>query len=151
MFAKLAEWKLEAALAGILLAIASYFVFNYFHKDAVIDQLKTTVVTQQVENVGLKDQVKDQQASGKIDDAVAVQVKTQVQALQDKGREIFHRTAAKVTAIEKSYEKLPSTDENADKEDKETSVVIIDGVWDTFCTVKPEAPECTGKAKPNQM
>jgi 23S rRNA maturation mini-RNase III len=143
MFNKLAEIKLELILGAIVLAFVGYFVFNYFHKDKVIDQLKTTVIRQKVEDAGLKDQVKNQQASAVIAEAVTTQVKKDAQALQEKGKAIQKKTDTKVAVAEKHYQQLPPTPENTAAEDAATSKAIIDGMWETYCTVKPEAPECS--------
>lgn len=145
MLTKLSELKMELILAGILALLVSYFVWNYFHKDTVIDRLKETAVVQKIENAGLKEQVSDQETSAVITEKVNTQVKKGSDELRAKAQDVQTKTDTKVAKIEQTYKQLPATPENQVAKEAAKSAAVSEGMWDTYCTVKPDAAECSAK------
>lgn len=143
-----AKFKLELILGLVLMGFIGYFVWNYNHKDVVIDKLKTAVVAQKIENTGLKDQVQDQKVDASINETVNTQVATETRQLESKVTAIQKKTDTKIAQIEKRHDQQPATPENTAAEDAETSAALIDGMWETYCSAQPDGSGCGATSPP---
>lgn len=142
------EFKTKLIIGVILiaLAIAAYFAWNA--RGDKIDAQKETIVTQKIENGGLKETVKEQVEAAVITEKVtteAVVEKQKVVAVHDK---IQNKTTAKIKIIEDTYKAMPQTPENTVALDNETSQVMIDGLWDSYCAGDAGALRCPAPAAP---
>jgi hypothetical protein len=140
-----AKFKIEMILAAVLIAVVGYFMWNYHHKDAVIDKLKTEQVATKIENQVLTNTVEHQEGEKLVNEAVNLAVKKQADNIHVKTDKIQKKTDEKIKDIEHYYDEQPKTPENARAEEIATSTAIIGGMWETYCVAKPDAAECQTK------
>lgn len=140
--ATLVEMKLKLIIGGIVIALLAGGWFAWEARGSKIDALKKDVIIAKVENGSLKDTADTTAKSGAITEKINTAIAVDAKVIEKKHDKIANKVEAKVDAIDKIFDALPKTPENKVQQDQQTSVALIDGLWESYCTAAPGATEC---------
>ena len=137
---------LELKLAGIailLLGIGS-FIYMYHHRGVEIDTLKKTTVVQQIANTELQKTIKEDTALSDVNNTVQTNFSKNITTVQKIHDDVVSKVEKQIVTIDDDFHKnpAPKTQAQIDANETATSIVLINGLWEQYCSNLPTDIEC---------
>jgi len=161
-----ATLKLKLVIGAIVIAIIAAGVLAWNNKNKTIDKLKEVVVADKIEKGSMVDTIAKKEISEKIDEKINTQVATDTSKVESDQQSIRDKMISDISNIEKNRQikkvtvpssptltniKIPvnpntvtnqPTESDTTIEDTQTSTVMIDAMWDSYCTGVPNSTKC---------
>lgn len=134
--------RFKLILTVILLVLVAASVLVWKLQDRKVIKLQETVMVQKVAAVAMKDTLVHVEKAAVISEDISTVAATQADEIVVVHEKVTQQVQQKVKSIERKYKKLPSTIQNAKALNDQTSAVMIDGLWDSYCMGVPNNPAC---------
>jgi hypothetical protein len=138
-----AEYKLKLIIGAIVIAGVGAAYWSYTSRGEEIKTLEANAAVSTIAIGSLENTVVDQKGSAEIKEVINTAVVKDAEKITTRHDKISEKRKDKVQSIEKLFDELPKTQENIDERDTQTSVAMIDGLWDTYCSGMPDDPGCS--------
>jgi FtsZ-interacting cell division protein ZipA len=143
--------KLQArAVEIIIILVCIVAIIGYWaYRTHEINTLKKENITEKIENKSLNDVAEKKQASDKITEKTNDDIAKGTASVEEKHDVIKQKATDTISNIEKDYtSKISTATDSGDKavlrkqEDNQTSLVMINSLWDAYCDGKTGVAEC---------
>jgi len=144
-----ATLKIKLIIGAICLVIIAGLIYGWNAKNKTIDKLKKDVVVEKVINGSLTDTIKTDNIVDKVDTDTSIKINNDTAEIKNQGTDIREKMNADIAKVEKKYSNVKSSDvlvipkqsqdptltpvSDSVLKDNETSKIIIDALWETYC------------------
>ena len=134
--------KFKLVALGIISTLLLAFYWSWSSRGAEVKKLEAKEAVMAVSNTSLEKTIVEEKVNASITERINTEVAKDEVIIATRQDDITAKRRIAVATIDKTFAALPATPANTAERDSETSAVLIDGLWGSFCSGQPDHAKC---------